>query len=177
MLLAGPPVAMASSSAPPAPGGVIVGSGPDPSAATSFAVQDLVFTVQDLVFTQASLDGAVTDIGSKDFDLSADVLFAFDKADLTPRATKELTRIAGVYREQDDVRLITVTGYTDAQGSDAYNRTLSRSRATAVQKQLTRLLGSRVTVRAVGKGEADPVADNGTKAGQAKNRRVEIRGS
>ncbi len=160
---------------------VIIGPVPVTTPA-SFPVQDIIGPVQDLTFPVASLDGAVTDTGERDFRLNSDVLFAFDKSDLTPRAQREITRIAGLLRTppagQPAVTRVQVSGYTDSKGSDDYNLGLSRRRAEAVRAALAQALaGSRITLTATGFGEKRPIAPNTTKPGQALNRRVEIRGS
>lgn len=139
----------------------------------TFPVEDLVFPVGDLIFPEASGDGAVTDLGGKEFRLAADVLFAFDKADLNARARKELAAIA-VRLKDGRAAGVAVVGYTDSQGADAYNAVLSAHRAESVRTWLAAALGSGVAVTAEGKGEADPIAENKTKAGQALNRRVTI---
>jgi outer membrane protein OmpA-like peptidoglycan-associated protein len=71
-------------------------------------------------------------------------------------------------------RPITIEGYTDSQGSDATNRELSQRRADAVREYLEQHGVEPRRVRAVGKGEANPVASNETAEGRATNRRVEI---
>lgn len=70
---------------------------------------------------------------------------------------------------------VTITGYTDDVGSDGYNLSLSRRRAEAVRAELSKSLGGGVAVRAIGKGEEQPVSSNDTARGRALNRRVEIR--
>jgi peptidoglycan-binding protein ArfA len=69
---------------------------------------------------------------------------------------------------------VTVIGYTDNQGSDAVNLKLSDTRAKAVAAALVSngVLASKMTAR--GAGSANPIADNNTEEGRAKNRRVEI---
>lgn len=141
-------------------------------------VQPFTAEVQPFRAVVESLDGAVTDIGDREFRLASDVLFAFDKANLTPRATKELNRIAGLIKAQaadpvNPVRTVAVEGHTDGQGTGAYNVDLSNRRAESVRAALSAALPG-ITVTASGKGETEPIASNETEAGQAKNRRVEI---
>ena len=168
LLAATPPP---SPSAPP--GYEVVGPRATGEAVT-FPVQDVSGRVQDLVFGQASADGAVTDRGGREFRLSSDVLFAFDRADLTPRARTELARIAATITAQPGVRSVSITGYTDAQGAPAYNVGLSRRRADAVRAALAPALPG-VALTAAGRGEESPIATNDTDPGRALNRRVEIR--
>jgi OmpA-OmpF porin, OOP family len=108
--------------------------------------------------------------------VAADVLFAFDRATLTPKAEATIERIARRIRSSRGP--IRIDGYTDSIGSDAYNLGLSRRRAAAVAKALEAALPSR-RISARGHGEADPVAPNtqgseDNPAGRAKNRRVTI---
>lgn len=160
----------------PSPTQVAVGSRVDPGQAVTLPVEDFTGPVEDLVFAQGSADGAVTDLGERSFRLNSDVLFAFDKAKLTPRAKKEIARIAGLLTENRDqpVTRVSVTGFTDEVGDDDYNQGLSRRRAEAVRKQLAPLLDD-VAVTSAGRGEDRPVATNKTAAGRKLNRRVEIR--
>ena len=65
-------------------------------------------------------------------------------------------------------------GHTDSVGSDAYNQKLSVRRAEAVKAYLVNKGVDKARVYTEGKGESQPVADNKTKEGRAKNRRVEI---
>lgn len=70
---------------------------------------------------------------------------------------------------------IRLDGYTDSMGTDVYNIKLSEKRATTVMNHLIKEAGvERSNITAVGHGEADPVADNRTAEGRAKNRRVEV---
>jgi outer membrane protein OmpA-like peptidoglycan-associated protein len=115
------------------------------------------------------------DLDKVTVDLSADVLFAVDQATLTPAAQQRLRRAAATINQDYARGAVEITGYTDSTASDTYNVDLSRRRAQAVATALRPL----VTVPGVdysitGKGEADPVADNGTPAGRKQNRRVTI---
>ncbi len=102
-----------------------------------------------------------------------DVLFAFNKYELKPEARERLARISGIVLAYPDLKL-QIEGYTDSIGSDEYNQTLSDKRAEAVRDYLVGAGVSMNNVAAVGKGKADPVADNSTAAGRKLNRRVEM---
>ena len=73
-----------------------------------------------------------------------------------------------------NLEVIIAVGHTDSDGSDAYNQKLSVRRAEAVKDYLTSKGVEKNRVYTEGKGEKQPVADNKTKEGKAKNRRVEI---
>lgn len=68
---------------------------------------------------------------------------------------------------------LTVTGHTDNVGTDAFNLDLGMRRAKAVQQYL---LGQKIniSIKTLSAGESEPVADNGTEEGKAKNRRVNL---
>ena len=103
----------------------------------------------------------------------SDVLFDLNKASLRPGAMRSLTPLADFLRENPD-ETITIEGFTDSLGTDAYNRELSQRRAEAVRDFLVQngIDGNRITAR--GLGEAYPVASNATEAGRQQNRRVNI---
>ena len=102
------------------------------------------------------------------------VTFDFNKATLKPAATETLDKVAAELRKQTEVAY-EVAGFTDNSGPEAYNQGLSERRAIAVRDYLVDhgVSAEQLTVR--GHGESNPVASNATKAGRAKNRRVEIR--
>ncbi len=105
--------------------------------------------------------------------LSGSVLFLSDQATLLPAAQARLGEVADALMATKG-RTILVEGHTDSQGSDAHNLDLSQRRADAVRDLLTERGLDMSRVRAVGIGEARPVADNATTEGRANNRRVEI---
>jgi len=105
--------------------------------------------------------------------LSGSVLFATNKSDLLPGASERLNQVADALKEQPD-RDVTVFGFTDSQGNDAYNQSLSEKRAASVRSYLIEHGVSADKIKSVGKGKADPVADNASAEGRANNRRVEI---
>ncbi len=104
---------------------------------------------------------------------AADAFFDFDKATLKPEGKAKLDDLAEKVKGIT-LEVIIAVGHTDSVGSDAYNQKLSEKRAQAVKDYLTGkgIEASRVYVE--GKGKKQPVADNKTAEGRAKNRRVEI---
>lgn len=102
-----------------------------------------------------------------------DVLFAFDKAELSPQAAPRLDKLARFLTQFPDRKML-IEGYTDSVGADAYNLSLSERRAQAVRDALVQRGVDSARISARGYGKAHPVADNGSADGRAMNRRVEI---
>jgi len=103
----------------------------------------------------------------------SDLLFVFNQSDLTPTAKSELDALMSQF-EDADVVSIKVVGHTDNVGSDAYNQALSERRASSVAEYLISQGVAPNKVTSEGKGESQPIADNDTDEGRAKNRRVEL---
>ena len=101
------------------------------------------------------------------------ILFETGKATLKPESMAEIQKVAD-YMKKNPTARFEVQGHTDNQGSDKINDPLSQQRAEAVVKALEGLGCDPFNMRAVGKGSHEPVADNATEAGRAKNRRVEF---
>ena len=98
--------------------------------------------------------------------------FASGSATLTPSALSSLNKLAAQIRNgQGSIR---IEGFTDSQGTDLANLALSQRRANAVMVALRAGGLSAARMKAYGRGKAQPVADNGSAAGRARNRRVEI---
>ena len=104
---------------------------------------------------------------------AADAFFDFDKAVLKPEGKAKLDDVASKVKDIN-LEVIIAVGHTDSVGSDAYNQKLSVRRAEAVKAYLVSKGIAKDRVYTEGKGEKQPVADNKTKEGRAKNRRVEI---
>ena len=104
---------------------------------------------------------------------AADAFFDFDKAVLKPEGKAKLDDLVGKVKGIN-LEVIIAVGHTDSVGADAYNQKLSVRRAEAVKAYLVSKGIETNRVYTEGKGEAQPVADNKTKEGRAKNRRVEI---
>ena len=110
----------------------------------------------------------------KHIELSADSYFDFNKATLKPAGKERIdSEIIPPMKEHSELRAL-VEGHTDSIGSEAYNLRLSERRANAVADYMESqgISSSRITTK--GWGKSKPVADNRTKEGRAKNRRVEI---
>jgi OmpA-OmpF porin, OOP family len=104
---------------------------------------------------------------------AADAFFDFDKAVLKPEGKAKLDDLAGKVKDIN-LEVIIAVGHTDSVGSDAYNQKLSVKRSEAVKAYLVSKGIEKNRVYTEGKGEKQPVADNKTTEGRAKNRRVEI---
>ncbi|MBR1447961.1 MAG: OmpA family protein [Bacteroidaceae bacterium] len=101
------------------------------------------------------------------------ILFETGKATLKSESMEEIQKVAD-YMKKNPTARFEVQGHTDNQGSDKINDPLSQQRAEAVVKALENLGVDGFNLRAVGKGSHEPVADNSSDAGRAKNRRVEF---
>jgi outer membrane protein OmpA-like peptidoglycan-associated protein len=101
------------------------------------------------------------------------VNFDLGKSTLTSTAKANLDKLVPVFNEYPDTD-IQIVGYTDSSGSDELNQKLSEQRSASVKTYLVSkgIKGARIVTS--GLGEADPIADNTTKDGMAKNRRVEF---
>ncbi len=104
---------------------------------------------------------------------AADAFFDFDKSVLKPEGKAKLDDLVGKVKAIS-LEVIIAVGHTDSVGTDAYNQKLSVRRAEAVKAYLVSKGIEKNRIYTEGKGEKQPVADNRTKEGRAKNRRVEI---
>jgi len=106
-------------------------------------------------------------------EFSSNVLFAFDKSNLSDDAKISLDKLVKVLNSYPDTN-IEIQGHTDSKGSVSYNQNLSEKRATAVRGYLTakNITASRLTIK--GFGETVPKYDNSTADGRTQNRRVEF---
>ena len=110
---------------------------------------------------------------SEKVTFAADAFFDVAKWNLKPEGKAKLddlvSKMAGI-----NLEVIIAVGHTDSDGSDAYNQKLSVQRSESVKAYLVSKGIEKNRVYTEGKGEKQPVADNKTKEGKQKNRRVEI---
>jgi outer membrane protein OmpA-like peptidoglycan-associated protein len=183
-------VALATSGrAQPTPGsdGLVRGTWAiDPATAQGVTgeVRDIGSDVLDIVTDVETKDGS-TGVASGSttttVTVSADVLFAFDKADLTPVAQAKLRIVAQELRDGHASGQVLVGGHADSKGEPGYNLVLSERRAQAVVAALRPLIaGLQVTLVPQGYGDTKPVAPNTLKngkdnpTGRKLNRRVTL---
>jgi outer membrane protein OmpA-like peptidoglycan-associated protein len=103
----------------------------------------------------------------------SDILFDIGKATLKPGAESNVRKISAVLKQYPNHQ-ISVEGYTDAVGGDAFNQKLSEDRANSVKQALLSGGVDPVLISSKGLGKANPVASNDTPEGRQANRRVEI---
>lgn len=106
------------------------------------------------------------------FTLSGDA-FGSGQATLTAAAVRSVRALAA-YLQAGGAAEVRIEGHTDSQGEADANQALSQRRADAVAAVLAAAGVPKPRLQALGRGETEPVADDGTAAGRARNRRVEI---
>lgn len=104
-------------------------------------------------------------------NIPADFSFDVGRAAVKPVMVPVLDKLA---QGLDATVQVQVIGHTDSSGSDAVNNPLSLDRAEAVRDYLSRHGVPAARIQVEGRGEREPVADNGSPDGRAQNRRVEI---
>jgi outer membrane protein OmpA-like peptidoglycan-associated protein len=128
------------------------------SSALAFGAEPLTFSQSALAFTSAPIQTETA--ATIEVTLPADVLFDFDKAEIRATAQRALHEVADIIRARAGTP-VTIQGYTDALGKDAYNQALSERRATAVKTWLGTKEGLAVSRFATaGYGPRNPVAPN-----------------
>lgn len=105
--------------------------------------------------------------------LPQDILFATDSTTLSGGLQSDLYTVAGSLNRYPNTT-VNVIGHTDNVGAAAYNQDLSQRRAQSVASVLINSGVAASRIRAIGRGEDQPIADNLTSQGRQQNRRVEI---
>ncbi len=126
-----------------------------------------------VVGTAAEAGGVDGEAAEGSVRLDARVLFDFDSALLTDSGKIELDLLINDINAMSVVDQIMVIGHTDSVGSKSYNQMLSERRAGSVRDYMAAKLAE-MDITAEGRGEEEPIADNATAEGRAKNRRVEV---
>jgi outer membrane protein OmpA-like peptidoglycan-associated protein len=101
------------------------------------------------------------------------ILFPFDSAELTSEARSNLRKLADSLQAEARTNVM-ILGHTDSDGSDSYNQQLSERRGRSAEDYLSSLRVASSRLGSRGRGEAEPIASNGTEAGRRQNRRVEV---
>jgi len=101
------------------------------------------------------------------------LLYDFDSDVVRAEAAQNLRNLSASLVKYPNTDLL-IVGHTDAVGTSEYNQALSQRRATAAANYLASQGVNAARLRAVGRGETEPIATNDTEAGRQANRRVEI---
>ncbi len=101
------------------------------------------------------------------------ITFDVGKSTIKPESMGEMNRILQLLTENPTLKF-SVEGHTDNTGTAATNQTLSEARSKAVVDKLVSMGVATDRLKSAGKGQSNPIADNGTDEGKAKNRRVEF---
>ncbi len=102
------------------------------------------------------------------------LFFKVDSANFSINSPDTLISLIGYMLSFRDMK-VTLTGHCDSLGTEEYNMKLSFARAETVKAFLSELGAKHENITVDGKGESEPIADNGTQEGRDKNRRVEYR--
>lgn len=150
------------------------------------SVLNLEFTTVDLLLEDLEVEGAPEGLAIAEtateirIELSADILFDFDSADIRKEAADALMQVAAMIEERPGAP-VRIEGHTDSKGSEDYNQRLSENRAQSVMDWFTDFGGlESVSFEIIGLGESDPAAPNenadgsDNPEGRQANRRVEI---
>jgi outer membrane protein OmpA-like peptidoglycan-associated protein len=113
-------------------------------------------------------------VGEDNIIIMDQVNFATNQAKILSDSYPTLDEVARVLKENPQLERVRIEGHTDDRGSADYNQKLSQRRANSVRKYLIERGINPDRLEAVGYGESQPIADNDTEEGRAKNRRSEF---
>lgn len=142
------------------------------AAADAYKDYNMVVVERHAMTQEVNLNELVAKL-NKDGFLTLYVNFDTNKATIKPESNKTLDDAAGVLKAASTLS-ITVAGHTDNVGAPDANMKLSDERAKAVMSALVERGISAARLTAKGFGQTQPIADNRTEDGRAKNRRVEL---
>lgn len=106
-------------------------------------------------------------------DIPSDISFDVGRSNVKSDFAGVLNQFAGTLNANPGTA-VTIIGHTDSTGSDSINEPLSRDRANSARDYLVSRGVAATRIATDGRGSREPVADNNTTAGRAKNRRVEV---
>lgn len=155
---------------PPAPAASVREPTPPASSATTPSASPPSASRDVLGQLSAFLTG--TEATPRSFTLD-DVNFETGSARLTPSAQQTIASLAGLLKAHPSAR-VRLEGHTDSSGSEAANNRLSEQRAAAVKSALVAAGATPASIEVAGRGSEQPVADNDSDDGRARNRRTEL---
>ena len=132
-------------------------------------------TAKTLPEVSSKCVSVLSDSKTTTYNVCADVLFAFNRASIRPKAERVLRQVARSLAKRSADRSIQVDGHTDTTGSPSYNQRLSMRRAAAVKQWLVaegNIPAARIET--AGYGETRPIASNSEGSGRSRNRRVVV---
>lgn len=124
---------------------------------------------------EEDLEGATVERVGEGIKITFDsaILFDVNSYQLKDASKESITQLSEILKKYEDTNIM-FSGYTDNTGREEYNQKLSEDRAKAVAEYAAFVGVDAKRMTIVGYGESDPIADNGTTAGRAQNRRVEV---
>jgi outer membrane protein OmpA-like peptidoglycan-associated protein len=112
--------------------------------------------------------------GSAEIQILKQVEFEFDRWTILPRSFPILDEVVRLLKANPEIKLVSIEGHTDNTGRTEYNQKLSQNRAYSVRLYLINRGVEAARLTSKGFGSSRPLADNATKEGQQRNRRVEF---
>ena len=136
------------------------------------------FYVSNIIIAETGTDErsqVMKDLIEKGSFTTSDIRFSSGSDKIEASSAQILNQIGEAMKTAPSTQFL-IIGHTDSDGDESANQKLSQDRANSVKKYLTQNFGIDASkLMCVGKGEAEPVADNSSAAGKAQNRRVEFR--